>query len=99
MQLRNLFLGVATFVAVNAVSLPIRAEGLMKREWKVDGIVREALIYVPSTAKTNAAPIVFAFHGHGGTMERAARMFGYETEWPEAIVVYMQGLNTPGKLT
>jgi len=32
-------------------------------------------------------------------MQRAARMFAYETHWPEAIVVYMQGLNTPGRLT
>ena len=27
----------------------------------------------------------------------AARSFGYHTLWPEAIVVYMQGLPTPGK--
>jgi polyhydroxybutyrate depolymerase len=26
-------------------------------------------------------------------------MFGYHRQWPEAIVVYMQGLNTPGRLT
>ncbi len=72
---------------------------LMRREWKVDGVVREALVHVPATAKTNAAPVVFAFHGHGGSMNNAAKMFGYHTLWPEAIVVYMQGLNTPGRLT
>ncbi len=43
--------------------------------------------------------MVFAFHGHGGTMGHAARTFAYPTLWPEALVVYMQGLNTPGKLT
>jgi polyhydroxybutyrate depolymerase len=32
-------------------------------------------------------------------MRNAARSFGYHTLWPEAIVVYMQGLNTPGRLT
>ena len=32
-------------------------------------------------------------------MNNAARTFGYHTLWPEAIVVYMQGLNTPGRLT
>jgi polyhydroxybutyrate depolymerase len=42
---------------------------------------------------------VFAFHGHGGTMRNAAAMFDIHHVWPEALVVYMQGLNTPGRLT
>jgi polyhydroxybutyrate depolymerase len=32
-------------------------------------------------------------------MQHAARTFHFHTLWPEAIVVYMQGLNTPGRLT
>jgi polyhydroxybutyrate depolymerase len=32
-------------------------------------------------------------------MRNAARQFHLHTEWPEAICVYMQGLNTPGQLT
>jgi polyhydroxybutyrate depolymerase len=32
-------------------------------------------------------------------MAHAARTFSYHTIWPEAVVVYMQGLNTPGRLT
>lgn len=75
------------------------AEALTRRDWKVDGVVREALVYVPPKAKTKAAPVVFAFHGHGGNMNQAARSFAYHTHWPEALVVYMQGLNTPGQLT
>jgi polyhydroxybutyrate depolymerase len=88
-----LTLGVLTSAAVPA------ADALIRREWQVDGVAREALVYVPPAAKTAAAPVVFAFHGHGGTMKSAARTFGYHTLWPEAIVVYMQGLNTPGRLT
>jgi polyhydroxybutyrate depolymerase len=72
---------------------------LERREWTVDGVAREALVHVPASAKTKPAPVVFAFHGHGGNMRQAARSFGYHTLWPEAVVVYMQGLNTPGKLT
>ncbi|MBA4149839.1 MAG: esterase [Verrucomicrobia bacterium] len=77
------------------------AAPLPSREWQVDGVTRKALVYVPipDNKKTNAAPVVFAFHGHGGSMQNAARMFHIETLWPEAIVVYMQGLNTPGRLT
>ena len=32
-------------------------------------------------------------------MNNAARSFRYHELWPEAIVVYMQGLKTPGQLT
>ncbi len=32
-------------------------------------------------------------------MKNAARSFRYQEQWPEAIVVYMQGLKTPGQLT
>lgn len=70
-----------------------------RREWKIDGVAREALVAAPDSAKDKPSPLVFAFHGHGGTMRNAARSFHIHTEWPEAIVVYMQGLNTPGQLT
>jgi polyhydroxybutyrate depolymerase len=70
-----------------------------RREWTIEGVAREALVCVPAAARTNAAPVLFAFHGHGGNMRAAARSFGYHALWPEAIVVYMQGLPTPGRLT
>ena len=73
-----------------------QAADLNHKEWKVDGVTREALVYSPTTAKTVPTPIVFAFHGHGGNMKYAATKFAFRKHWPEAIVVYMQGLNTPG---
>jgi polyhydroxybutyrate depolymerase len=82
-----------TWNAVRAADAPAR------QEWNVDGITREALVHVPAAAKTTASPVVFAFHGHGGTMRHAAATFAYHKHWPEATVVYMQGLNTPGILT
>lgn len=90
---------IRTFFLVYFAAISLsRAEGdLVRREWKINGVT--PLVHVPASAKTKAAPIVFAFHGHGGSMQRSARMFGYHTIWPEAIVVYMQGLNTPGRLT
>jgi polyhydroxybutyrate depolymerase len=62
-------------------------------------VAREALVCAPPSAKATPSPVVFAFHGHGGTMKHAAMTFAYQKHWPEAIVVYMQGLNTPGALT
>ncbi|MEO6787084.1 MAG: dienelactone hydrolase family protein [Chthoniobacteraceae bacterium] len=85
-----------TTVALNTT---FAADTLTRREWIVDGVVREALLSSPPNAKTKAAPLVFGFHGHGGNMNNAARMYHIHTLWPEAIVVYPQGLNTPGKLT
>lgn len=72
---------------------------LQRMEWTVDGVTREALVYIPPAAKTAPTLLVFAFHGHGGTMKSAASGMGYHRLWPEAVVVYMQGLNTPGRLT
>lgn len=72
---------------------------LVRMEWKVDEVSREGLVSIPADAKLKLTPVVFAFHGHGGNMRHAARTFGYHTLWPEAIVVYLQGLNTPGRLT
>jgi polyhydroxybutyrate depolymerase len=70
-----------------------------ERTWRVDGVERKALLFLPANAAAEKCPLLFAFHGHGGNMRQAARKFGYQNLWPEAIVVYMQGLPTPGALT
>ena len=67
--------------------------------WTIDGIQREAIIFTPPTAATAATPVIFAFHGHGGTAKYSAAKFNYQKHWPDAISVYMQGLPTPGALT
>ena len=64
--------------------------------WTVDGVQREALVYLPPKSSKTNAPVVFAFHGHGGNMNFAARGMAFQNAWPEAIVVYPQGLPTPG---
>jgi polyhydroxybutyrate depolymerase len=74
-------------------------EAWIARSWTVDGVTREALISRPVSKGESPSPLVFAFHGHGGNMKNATRMFPIRELWPEAIVVCMQGLNTPGRLT
>jgi len=86
-------------LAAAAVSLSSAADAPARREWTIDGTQRVALVCAPAKASTNPPPLVFVFHGHGGSMEGAARMFGIHTVWPEAVVAYPQGLNTPGRLT
>jgi polyhydroxybutyrate depolymerase len=75
------------------------ADGGRIRQWTVDGVQREAIVYVPESARLRPSPLVFGFHGHGGSMANAAGTFRIHEVWPEAIVVYMQGLKTPGQLT
>lgn len=69
--------------------LPIR------REFRVGRATREALVFAPKSAATTPAPVVFAFHGHGGTMQTAVTIFEIHKAWEDAIVVYPQGLPTP----
>lgn len=71
------------------------AAELERREWAVGGVTREALVAAPERA-AGAAPAVLVFHGYGGDMRRAAGMFGLHTRWPEALVIYMQGLPLEG---
>jgi polyhydroxybutyrate depolymerase len=69
------------------------------REWMVDGVARQALVGIPEAAKTTPSPLVFVFHGHGGSSRNAFNSFGIHDHWPEAVVVYPQGLPTVGQLT
>ncbi|HEY6168318.1 MAG TPA: PHB depolymerase family esterase [Verrucomicrobiae bacterium] len=74
-------------------------QGFQRLELTVDGVTREALVYAPASAKEKSTPVVFVWHGHGGNMRQSARGLAMNTHWPEAISVYAQGLNTPGRLT
>jgi polyhydroxybutyrate depolymerase len=73
-------------------------ESLQQIEIEVGDLRREFLLFVPKDNR-KPAPVVFGFHGHGGTASNSARKFDFQKHWPEAIVVYMQGIPTPGALT
>jgi len=63
--------------------------------WTVEGAEREALVSSPSRRSASGkAPLVFVFHGHGGSVRTASQAFRLENLWPEAVVAYMQGLPT-----
>ncbi|HEY2413271.1 MAG TPA: hypothetical protein VGI40_13560 [Pirellulaceae bacterium] len=98
-----LFVAIAPAQENAAAKLKARRDAavrdLTKREWTIDGTTREALVHIPAASAPKPYPLVFAFHGHGGSMQNAAVMFDYHHVWPDAVVVYMQGVNTPGRLT
>ena len=62
--------------------------------WDVDGVQRQAIVFVPTSTAGQKHPLVFAFHGHGGRMQGVARGMDFQDKWPDAIVVYPQGLPT-----
>ena len=74
----------AVLLALAALPAARADEALARREWKVDGVAREALVHAPATAASNATPVVFVFHGHGGSMGQAARSFGLHTPRPRS---------------
>ncbi len=91
-----------TFLALAALAWlapRVCAAELQSRSWQVDGVTRHALVSVPAGSAPAAGwPVVFAFHGHGGSMNQASRSFPIHQVWPEAIVIYPQGLPTPSPL-
>ena len=93
-RLLKLFLLVILAVSVDSAF----AQGTTMT-WTVDGVPRTALVFAPQpTAVGGPSPLIFAFHGHGGTSQTAALGMHFQTLWPEAIVVYPQGLKTPSKI-
>jgi polyhydroxybutyrate depolymerase len=67
---------------------------LDQRQWEVGGVTRTVLIHIPTGGTTEKSPLVFVFHGRSGTSGSTARKMAIHEHWPEAIVVYPQGLSS-----
>ena len=62
--------------------------------WQVDGETREAIVYAPAASRGGGrVPLVLSFHGRGDNMQNFQRT-DVHVAWPDAIVVYFQGLET-----
>jgi polyhydroxybutyrate depolymerase len=92
MKPRRRALWLAFVVILVAFATSARAEVM---NWTVGGVQREAIVLAPAKkTATGKAPLLFAFHGHGDNMEDFAGGIAIQKFWPEAIVVYPQGLPT-----
>ncbi len=58
----------------------------------VGGTTRAFLVHVPSGKPERPAPLVFAFHGLGGSAQEFADHSDFDHVWPEAVRVYPQGV-------
>ena len=65
--------------------------------WDVNGQRREALMQIP-TSGSKDKPVLFFWHGYGGTAKAAAERYQFEKLWPEAVVVYPQGVMVARKV-
>jgi len=70
----------------------VSAETSEVMTWKVDGETRRAIVYAPrANSAGGKAPLVLSFHGHGDNIQNF-QYTNLHRAWPEAIVVYFQGL-------
>jgi polyhydroxybutyrate depolymerase len=82
----------ATCAAVLALLASVALADPKVMTFTVDGGARKAIVFAPSK-QAGSAPLIFVFHGHGDT---ASNFIGVDLQgaWPEAVVVYFQGLPT-----
>ncbi|MEQ1757547.1 MAG: hypothetical protein ABL986_04460 [Vicinamibacterales bacterium] len=78
---------IATLVAGSA---SLASAETSRMTWKVDGVERRAIVFAP-VATGARIPVVFVFHGAGDTAENFTGV-GFHDAWPEALIVYMDGL-------
>jgi len=77
---------LATLIAVALVN-----PGYTEVNWTVDGVDRKAYVF-KSSVTNKPTPIVFCWHGFTGGGRQAAIGYRVHESWPEATVVYPQGL-------
>src|SRR5438132_516047 len=82
-------LAVVLLFGVCSLSQPAAARD--KRTVVVDGVTRTFYVDPGKDAATTPSPLVFVFHWYTGTWAQAAG-FGIAKAWPEATVVYPQGV-------
>jgi polyhydroxybutyrate depolymerase len=71
---------------------PAVAQDAKTMTWTVGSDTRQAIVYAPSVpAGGGRAPLVLSFHGHGDNMQNFQQT-GLHRAWPQALVVYFQGL-------
>jgi polyhydroxybutyrate depolymerase len=93
-------IGITVVVAVVSglfvVGLFVRAASPSTEQvetFTIYGIERQAIVYPNAKPAPGAgAPVVFVFHGHGGTAQNVARRLRIHELWPEAVVAYLQGV-------
>jgi polyhydroxybutyrate depolymerase len=93
MKMRHLSTTAWLLAVLTTLCAPtVSAQGGKIMTWTVGGDTRQAIVYAPSAAAAGSrAPLVLSFHGHGDNMQNFQHT-DLHRAWPEALVVYFQGL-------
>ena len=88
----------AALVALVTIGAPPASASAELVSWRVEGRTREAFVYAPATTSTSSRrPLVMAFHGYGDDATHF-QLVNLHQAWPDAVVVYFQGLPTRAEL-
>jgi polyhydroxybutyrate depolymerase len=94
---KNMIRYLIASIVLTLSAASVKADQGEVMTWNIGGVERKALVFAPAVETPNEKrPLIFAFHGHGGEMQNTASQMNFQTVWPEAIVVYPQGLDGPG---
>lgn len=96
-KLLTLTLSLTTFGSAGGQPRPAPV-GLKSQVWMIGGVQRTGFIALPIMKSAAGPPLVLVFHGHGGTAANMSRALPIHSRWPEALVLYLQGLPSPGTL-
>ena len=85
---------VALFLAFLMLFATVVAQEIQPQIITVDcgGVTRYAKLYVPENVGDSKLPLIFVFHGRGGSMHGVAKNIAIHNHWPDAMVVYPQGM-------
>jgi polyhydroxybutyrate depolymerase len=87
---KRIGIGIGVMGLVGWLVVPVASAEIMR--WQVNGETREAIVHVPETVSDGEAlPLVLSFHGYGDNMDNF-QYTNVHVTWPEAVVVYFQGL-------
>jgi len=78
-----------------ALMLAMPASTIAKRHMlktEIDGVERTALVYAPEPKGPDPLPLILVFHGRGDSNDLFATAVKLHRDWPDAIVVYPQGM-------
>ena len=78
---------IIVFLLIFSIKLSAQTEKI----YQINGVERKAIFFEPKI-NSEKFPVVFVFHGHGGNAKHASRNLNFHQNFPEALVIYMQGI-------
>ena len=92
--LLSLFIPLVSFGQDQSVDNNYYDKNISTIYWEVNGVKRNAIVYIPEKDLLKNAPLIFVWHGHGGSAEKFIKRFPIYKFWREAVVVFPQGVNS-----